>query len=423
MSNTKYTPGVQNLPFGNKNVNPEGANYVADSGFSPEVTNRIAKEVKRTLFDAAPAQFDSLKLAFSKGFQDRNLDEFDYLEYSFGRSPLQAGAAAPAVAASPGNIVSQVITLTANSISHVGVDNVIIYPDGTKGAVIAKTATDITVNSQTSSGLPAVAIDEVFAIQSTINADGRDHYNDYSRLETITRYNYIQRFYKVRRWDSWEMQKYKNAGTTNYIDVDKQQKMKQLRVDVFNTFWNGTRGETQLEDGSIAKMAGGIYPTMIAAGAASASTTLAGLEATFKSLAFNTNFKSDGDTRFVYGTDERLHDFAKMLKLTNVRYENKTMDLNLNLNMIILGSSKYVLVPCELWREESCFTADWQNRIIILDQDTVQPVKLKGVPAFWMGQTDNQQKGSREDFIDWWCQGQFGLEMNNPLASFIIDLI
>ena len=423
MANTNYEPGVQNLPFGNLNTNPEGANYVNDSGYSPDVTNRIAKEVQKRIFDAAPAQFNSLKLAFSKGFKDKNLDEFEYLEHSFGRSPLEGNAISAAVVAVPGNDVSQAITLTAASITHIGLDAVIIYPDGTKAVVVGILGLVVTVNSQTSVGLPAVAVGDIFAVQSTTNADGRDHFNDYSRLETITRYNYIQRFYKVRRWDSWEMQKYKNAGTTDYLEVDKKQSMKQLRVDIFNTFWNGTRGEFQLEDNAIAKTTGGIYPTMIAAGSAVGSTTLAGLEATFKALAFNTNFKSEGATRFVYGTDERLHDFARIFKLSQVRYETKTMSINLNLQMIELGSSKYVLVPCELWREESCFTADWQNRLIILDQDTIQPVKLKGVPAFWSGQTDNQQKGTREDFIDWWVQGQFGLEFNNPLASFIIDII
>ncbi len=423
MANEKYTPGVQNLPFGNLNLNPEGSNYVPNSGYTTEETNLIAKEIKRRLFDAAPAQFDSLKLAFSKGFEDKNNDEFEFLEYSFGRSPLEAAAVSAAVVAVPGAGVTQVITLTAASITHVGLDNTIIYPDGTKGVVVAKTATTITVNSLTSVGLPAVAAAEIFAIQSTTNADGRDHFNDYSRLETITRYNYIQRFYKVCRWDAWEMQKMKNSQTTNYLEVDKKQKTKQLRVDVFNTFWNGTRGEVQLEDGAIAKMTGGIYPTMLDAGSAVGSTTLAGLEATFKGLAFNTNYKSEGATRFVYGTDERLHDFARIFKLPQVRYQTNNMDLNLNLSMIELGSSKYVLVPCELWREESCFTADWQNRIIVLDQDTIQPVKLKGVPAFWSGMTDNQGRGSREDFTDWWVQAQFGLEFNNPLASFIIDII
>jgi len=423
MANEKYTPGVQNLPYGNRNVNPEGSNYQTDSGYSVEETNRIAKEIKRRLFDAAPAQYDSLKLAFSKGFQDRNLDEFEYLEYTFGRSPLEANAVSGAVAAVPGADVTQTITLTAVSIEYIGVDELIIYPDGTKAVVVAKTATTIDVNSLTSVGLPAVAAGDIFAVQSTTNADGRDKLNSFSRLETITRYNYIQRFYKARRWDSWEMQKYKNAGTTDYLEVDKKQLMKQLRVDVFNTFWNGTRGEVQLEDLSVAKLSGGIYPTMIAAGSAVGTTTLAGLEATFKALAFNTNYKSEGATRFVYGTDERLHDFARVFKLPQVRYENKTMDFDLNLSMIELGSSRYVLVHCELWREESCFTADWQNRIIVLDQDTIQPVKLKGVPAMWAGETDNQQQGSLDDFKIWWVQAQFGLEFHNPLASFIIDII
>jgi len=36
--------------------------------------------------------------------------------------------------------------------------------------------------------------------------------------------------------------------------------------------------------------------------------------------------------------------------------------------------------------------------------------------------TDNMNKGTLNDFIDWWVRSQLSLEFNNPLASFIINI-
>lgn len=422
MSNINYTPGLGNLPFGNQNTNPQGSFYAQESEYSPVELNLIQKAIKEVIFDAAPAQFDALKIFFSQQYTEHNLDEFEYLEQTFGRSPIEAAATAAVQAASPGTHQTQTITLTAASLTRVTPDLIIVYPDGTHGVIASISGSDIVVNSLTNLGLPAVAIGDVFAIQSTIEADGMDYFSNYERLETVTRYNYVQFFRRVKRWARIEMQKYLNAGTTNYMDRDKAEKLKQLRIDMFNSYWNGVRGEFTISNGYVAKAMGGIYPTMISAGAATANPTVAGLQATFESLAFSTNFKAEGATRFIYGTDQILNEFSKIYKQPGLRYQPDNELANLRLKMIELGTMKFVLVPCELWREESCFQADWVRRIIVLDQETVRPVKMKGLPALEMGETDNLSKGTRENFTDWWCGGQLSIEFNNPVASFVIDV-
>lgn len=422
MSNTNYTPGLGNLPFGNRNTNPEGSNYANDSEYSPVELNLIQKAIKEEVFDAAPAQFNSLKVLFSKPYSEKNLDEFEYLEASFGRSPIEANAITAVQVAVPGAHVTQAITLTAASLARVSVDMIIIYPDGAHGVITDITGAVATVNSLTNVGLPAVAVGDIFALQSTVRADGMDYFSNYERLDTITRYNYVQFFLRAKRWARVEIQKYINAGTTDYLNRDKAEKMKQLRIDLFNSFWNGMRGEYTISNGYAAKAMGGIFPTMVAAGSAHLNPTVAGLQATFESVAFQTNFKAEGATRFIYGTDEVLNEFSKIYKQPGLRYEPNNEVANLKLKRIEVGTMNFVLVPCELWREESCFEASWARRVIVLDQETVRPVKMKGIPALEMGQTDNLKKGSREDYTDWWCKGQLSLEFNNPVASFILDV-
>jgi len=424
MSNTNYTPGLGNLPFGNRNTNPQGSFYGSESEYSPVELNLIQKAIKREIFDAAPAQYDALKVVFAKPFKDVNLDEFEYLENTFGRSPIVASAVAAAQAAVPGAHQTHAITVSAASVARMSPDLVIIYPDGTTHGVIASIAGNVmTVNSLTNEGLPAVAIGDVFAVQSTIRADGMDYFSNYERLDVVTRYNYVQFFLRAQRWARVELQKYVNAGTTNYLDVNKQQKMKQLRIDLFNSFWNGKRGEFTISSGYAAKAMGGVYPTMLAAGSANVTTSLAGLQAAFETTAFQTNFKTEGGTRFIYGTDEVLNEFSKIYKQPGLRYEPDNELANLKLKRIELGTMNFVLVPCELWKEESCFSADWQRRVIVLDQDTITPVKMKGIPAMNMGETLDLEKGVNQDFADYWNTAQMSIEFNNPLASFILNIV
>lgn len=423
MSNTNYTPGKGNLPFGNTNTNPQSSQYAGISGYTPAETILIAKAVRRAIFDAAPKQFAALKLLYAKPFGEVGGDEFEYMEKTFGRSAIVANANTAAVAAVPGSPASQAITVTAASLSKLTPDMIIIYPDNTKGVIRSIAGSVITVESQTSGNLPAVTTNDVFAIQAVIIADAMDYFSNYERMETVTRYNFVQFFLRASRWGRIELQKHENLGTTDYLIKDREEKMTMLRVDLFNSFFNGNRGEFQISNGYIAKAMGGIYPTMVAAGSMSANPTVSGLKATFEQLAFATNFKAVGEVRFIYGTDEILYELSKVWKEPGIRYAPSDSIADLNLTEYKLGSMRFVPVSCELFKESSCFPADWKRKLLILDQETIEPIKMKGIPEIEMGSTlDKGDTGTREGFKDWWVQGQLSLRMDNPLSSFYIDV-
>ena len=426
MSNTNYTPGLGNLPFGNTNTNPQSSQYAAISAFTPTESILIAKAIKQAIFDAAPAQYNALKLLYAKPLEDVGSDEFEYLENTFGRSALVIGAGgALAAIAVPGTIVAQMaVPLTAASMTHLTKDLIVIYQDGTKGVIKAVSgATTVDIYSQTGAGLPALAVGDILAIQSTIMADAMDYFSNYERVETVTRYNFVQFFVRAARWGRIELQKHTNQGTTDYLVVDKEQKLKQLRVDLFNSFFNGTRGEFQISNNYVAKSMGGIYPTMVAAGSMSSNPTVAGLKAAFETLAFATNYKVEGAVRFIYGTDAILYELSKVWKEPGLRYAPNDEIGNLNLTEYKLGTMRFVPVNCELFRESSCFPADWKRKLLVIDQETITPIKMAGIPALEMGSTlDQQETGTREGFKDWYVKGQLSLRMNNPLSSFYIDV-
>lgn len=424
MSNTNYTPGLGNLPYGNTNLNPQSSQYAAISGYTPKETILIEKAVKKVIFDAAPEQYNALKLLYAKPFEEEGSDEFEYLENTFGRTALVINANLGAVAAIPGSQVVAVWTLTAASMAYVTPDLVLIAPGN--GKVVVQSiagATTINVASQTSDGIPAVAVGDIIATMSTIMADAMTYFSNYDRMDTITRYNFIQFFLRARRYGEIEMQKHINMGRTDYLVKDQEQKLKQIRVDMFNSFFNGQRGEFQISNGYIAKAMGGVYPSMVAAGSMNANPTLAGLKPTFETLAFATNYKKEGATRFIYGTDEMLYELAKVWKEPGIRYAPSDEIANLNLKQYTLGTGKFVPVNCELFREASCFPASWKRKLLVLDQETITPIKMRGIPAMNMGSTLNMgERGTRENFTDQFVRAQLSIRFNNPIASFWIDV-
>lgn len=423
MSNKSYAPGAGNSPYGNLQANPQSANYITDSGYSATGNILLQKAIRRAIFDAAPEQYNALRLVFEKEMEEYGSDEFEFLEKTFGRSALEATSTPIAVAAVPGSEVTQVISMTAASVTHVLPDDVIVYPDGTKAIVRSIATLAVTVASQTSAGLPAVASGDIFSVQSTIQGDGASAFSHYDRMETVTRYNYIQLFLRAARWSKIERQKYINQGTTNYMDMDMAEKMKQLRTDLFVSFFNGTRGEFKLASTIPAKAMGGIYPTMQAAGAMSGNPTIAGLRSQFETLAFKTNFKKEGGVRMIYGTDEMLYELSKVFKDPGLRYSPNDTVANMNLFEYKLGTQRFVPVVCELFKEQACFPASWQRKLLILDQETITPVKMKGIPAIDSGSTlDKGDNGTREGFKDWYVEANLSLRFNNPLGSFTLDV-
>ena len=126
MSQTAYTPGPDNAPFGNLNTNPEASQYGTESQFSPTESNLIRKAIKEAIFDAAPEQYNALKLVFSQTPEDVNLDEFEYLENTFGRSPIVADTGAAQQVAVIGASQTQTFDVTAGSVNRIKPDLVIV---------------------------------------------------------------------------------------------------------------------------------------------------------------------------------------------------------------------------------------------------------------------------------------------------------
>lgn len=405
-------------------LNAIGDEYATN--FSRSTTSLIRRAIAYQIFDSVQKKYKIMPLLFDKPVSYEPSDTFTYMEKTFGRTVLQHISAD-----SVGSSASQSIELTTGGAANVTINKILAYPTNRKGIVTSvNTTTDIItvipLNGQ--ANLPALTGDEYFAIQSSLIADGQNFLSHYDRMKKIERYNYVQLMHRDKRWSRKEMTKFRNLGNTNYYDLDKQEQLDLLMYDMFASLWNGERAEadvTNPEGSGVykAKTMGGIYPLMVAAGSSnSTGVTASQLKDTFEVLAFTTNYKATGDTRFIFGVDQLLYELSKEYKETGTRYTPNDKIADLNLYEYRIGDMRFVPVSTELFKESSLFPASWASRLFILDLDTIHPVCMTGYEPIEMGETSPKgTNGSIKDYTEWWIQGMLSLKMNNPLSSFYID--
>lgn len=415
-----YAPQVpETNAFQNRNVNAPGSKYA--SLYGHQVTTAVNRVVRQIIYDAAPQQYFDLKILGMKAPKMVNSDEFFYHEMTFGRDPIVAGVVAAPIAAG----ATQVVPIS--NLNSVSKDMIIVYPDNSRGTVTdVNTSTgEITVTAESNNTLPQIAAGAqgatVFANLSPVEADGANSISQYFRIETIERCNYVQMLVKAQRWGKVEYEKYKRAGTlSNFLAMQRKRMQDQFRIDLANVYWNGRMAEVTLSNGQKAKTSGGLFPIMQQAGSANASVALANLPQALEELALDTEYGVYGKTRFLYGTPRAIHYLTQQYKRDLTRYAPSDMVAKLGLTSIDMGSTKIVFVPVKRFEEPSCFPASWRSRLILLDQESIQPIYF--LPEE-MGETlARVNGGTLQNYIDTWMTATFSVEFNNPLGCGWIDI-
>jgi hypothetical protein len=209
--------------------------------------------------------------------------------------------------------------------------------------------------------------------------------------------------------------------------MGKENSLEQLKNDMLATWLNGTYGQVAIPgitSGSyLAKMTNGIYPTMVAAGAASASVTTSGLVPALKSLAFATNRLASGKTRVLLGTDEMLDEVAGAFK-NPIDYAPNDMIANLKLSSYEFGSIRIVPVEVPQMGDNTVLPSFFKRKLICLDMNAIQPVHMKGFPRIMINETPDITSGANTNmYKDWFVTSQFGLKFNAPTSAFSLDVL
>ena len=408
---------LYNLPndsFGNENTNSIGSQYANDYGH--DISLLVQKVTNKVIFDAAPKQFFDLKLLNMKNFEQVNSDEFFYKEMGYQRKPLTAIAAANAV------VSPATQTFAISSLDDISTDTVIAYPNNKKGTVINinKTTNEITVAPLSNDSLPAVAANDVFANISSVEADGTDGWAQHFRASTIERFNFVQLFNKVIKYGEVELFKLKKAAvTSNFLQMERTAMYRQFRIDISNAFWNGEKGEGVTSKNEKAKLTGGVFPAMVAAGAPNSLVTTGTLAAGFEEVVLDSEFGEYGEVRFAFGTPRNILKLSKSYKEEKTRYSPNDMIAKLNLEEVNIGSSRIVFVPFKRFEDAASFPASFANRIIILDMKNISLCQMWGERS---GDTLSRKDGIPKRYEEMWVDANMGVKFYNPLACAWIDI-
>lgn len=389
--------------------------------------------LKRAIFESIvenfPAQYNIFRILFSKPIKYYPSDEYTWTEENWYRPILTIATGASTTTG------TQTLVLTTGGTRGTVVGDSVWYPDGTQGVIASVTAATetITVNPLTGQSVPTIATNEKLNIGFPIIADGQNYFSHYDRITTTQHTNYMALGQRNRRWTKRTLLKHQNAGTTDYIAKDMKLTMNNAQLDVFQQFFNGTKGnvtltapaDAALTAGSYqAKTSWGIFPFMKFSGSQHATSTPATLEADFRQLAFNTNYKNVNVPRFILGTDRALSSMASVLK-NQIRYFPENMKYNMNLDEYTIGTMKFVQLVTPLFEQRSgLFPAFFENLLLVLDIDTIDPVCMTGLNPFEMGDSMGLYKGNGgyNDYIDYYVSYCTGLMMTNTDSSFYVQL-
>lgn len=407
--------------FSNTNLNAPGSNYATN--FGHDKTKLIRDMIRNMIFDASPQEYYDLAILGMATPRVEKSDEFIYLEKQWQRKSIQSTVLASNIAA--GTLQTIPVTTTEN----VSTDIIVIYTSNNQKANVVEvntTANTVTLRAMTGQTLPALTSGNVyfFPHSSSLDADNTSTISQNYRLnDLVERYNYVQMFSRTSRFGRMEMYKYKNAGVTDYLMNNREEMINQYRVDISNSYWNGDRGEMTHSSGQKAKTMGGIYPSMIAAGAYQVNTTTSNLVAAFKDAVFSTQYGKAGYTRYMYGTPRLLDIVADNFKNQFTRWTpvESRPTLNLELEAIDLRTSKIVLVPMQRFeRKSNSFPDSFENRLFILDQASIRPVICWSERIGRVGSRENAENLNNYEIE--YIEGTMSQEFNNPLGSAIIDV-
>jgi hypothetical protein len=408
--------------FNNAELNAPGSNYAQQYG--KDTTKLIMEIIRKTIFDAVPADYYDLAILNMQNAKFVSGDEHIYFEKSIQRQGILTTVLSGNIAA--GSV--QIIPIT--NIDDAGVDYIVQNTTTqVRGTITSVNTTLGTMTVQAYSGQTLPQLNSgsqyTYILSTSVDGDGTSNITQSQRLDNlIERYNYVQQF--ARRTDYGRMEKFKydKIGTTDYVTENKKELINQYRMDLSNAMWNGERGEVTLSNGTKVKTMGGHYPTMLAAGSVQISTTISNLPDAVMQAHYLSRYGTGNYVRMLYAVPEMIHNIAVALKQPLIRWQPKNdTAADLGLEYMSFGDGKLVFVPMQRWEQKSnCFSADWEKRIILLDQQNIIPVLAWGERTGYIGDR-SQNPYTFNNYSTEYIEGTMSVEHNNPLAGAIIDVM
>jgi len=432
MSLNSYAENINNAPYGLQNTNAPGSPYAV--AYSRGVTNHLSLPVDPIIFDAQPQQFLDLQFLMAFASSEVAGDEVIWQENVWSRSPITLAANFTVVAASPGVTVTGTITYAAASESFIYPGQKLHYTatNGTQVQCVVDSvntgANTAVIRSMVGVGLAAVASGANFTDGRTLGGDGQSTFVQPVRTQTVQRTNLLEKIGPEQTlWNHLERIKWKNLQQTNFMETDMKNLLTQLKVTMCQRIWFGQYGETLTLGGAIAKTTEGIVPAIQNNGGATIQSTMSTVWDDLTTGIFQTNFGPNNNQRVVFGTPEMLHALNLKQKAEFIRYSSGDKVFDLDFEVWKIGGQTLTLVPVQIWGDIASFPEIFSRRLVVLQQNTVKLVTMRGVPMIQQGVKVSQSRNNITpfeiyDFERYTVEGFIGVQMQGAAFSFVIDV-
>ena len=395
-----------------QNLNPLGSPWASRENF--DTTNLIAEMLQRAIIDNRDPELVDMKIMMMMARESGlGSDEFKYKAIDHQREAITVTTGAALVTAPAQQ------TITVSSLNNATPGMLIAYPNGKLGTIVStNTSTNqITVRPRSGDDLPAAAINDTLSMQAFPEPDGVDGVNNFFRAETYEKDNYIAVLARGMRYNRLERWKKEKMATTNFLDVEDEHWFQQWMIDQSNLFWNGRKGE-YIVGGEPVKIPDGLHSDLISNNAPQSNATLATLPTAVQTMSQNVKFKKS-NRKFVFATDELLLPLSEAYKTSQTRYEASDKTVDLDINQIIVGNKRMVLVPMNRWKDLGSFPPSFQNRMYVVDPEEIIVKQMWGEEFYKFG---GREAGNNRTYWEKVLTTTLGFQFNDSTAHGIITV-
>lgn len=404
---------TQAAGFTEANLNALGSLY--GQNFRHSDRYWIEREVNKVLVRTWPEMFTDMTLLFQKTPKFKNSDEFEYNSNSYDRKGFTVTAATAAVV-SPNTVVVNVASTSDIAFNDMAVN----CGSGSMATVIGinQTNNTITLKPMTNRGIPALSVGQILPFVAPVEGDGAKTINFRYRMVPQRQYNYIMLISGMIEYTMLELQKQQNNSyIMDFLNQEFENLVLHIRNSMSNMFWQGIRGEFTLSDGRVAKSCMGV-DEFITNGGNVIQTPITSLADAVEQAVLASQFGQQGQRKFLYLTPRRAVDLQKQFKnLNTLRFQlqDKSTNVNLELNEYAFGAGTVVIVPFQRFQDTASFPAEYQDNAYLLDHNLIDPVKLSN----WAdtGQTPDRKTGPYLLMsTQRWISDSMSTELYNPRA-------
>ena len=421
-----FNAALQNNPINWYNFRAPGTPY-AQQYNGVYQTLLLAPDIDPNVVPTFPAMFTDM--AFFMSCKKRAVQSLAYqrFEKPWINVPVQIRAGAAVVPAVANTVVQQTVPIEDNSYNYVSIGDKVLYPDGTNGLVVNKTApfsagnNTVTIGSLEGASLPAVLTGENLRDLGPQRADGFSTIYSTTMPEYILYDNVLENSgaYAVR-WDRYQKKEMQLKGNVNMVeDSIKDAYMRAM------TTWQARLvmsqyGRTTMPDGtSITTSTSGLLEQQADAGVTIQTVASNQAVDAIREVVFDTALRTGG-TKVILGTRRNLQLIGQNQKADKVRYTPENTSWNMDVYQYEFFGHQCILVPMDQWTDVSLYGDQLQNDLLILNKEDIIINYMEGEPMMSRKHTllnVDGEPGNLFNFDLVWYEGLFGLELHRAWAT------